>query len=274
MNTTALQATENMNLPQSAAESAFTLAQRTAKAMASSSLVPEAYRNNVPNVLIAMEVANRIGASPFLVMQNLYIVHGRPSWSSQFLIATVNACNRFTPLRYETDGDDATAKGFRCRVVACDAKTGEACVGPWITWKMVDAEGWGSKNGSKWKSIPDLMFRYRAATFWTRLFAPELSMGIQTAEEIQDVWGGHSSPQPVANGEGLRTLEAQLIGRAEPALTASPFAEVIASVQAAADIDRLNDAYDLVRTLEPAPTQAEREGLARAYEARAAELQA
>ena len=215
------------SLPTSQGESAFQLAQRQAKAMASSTLVPEAYRNNVPNVLIAMETANRIGASPFLVMQNLYIVHGRPSWSSQFLIATVNACGRFTPLRYEiAGGDDPSAKTYQVRAVARDKETGDECVGPWITWKMVEAEGWSKKNGSKWASIPDLMFRYRAATFWTRLFAPELSMGIQTAEELQDVWGGQNA-HPAATevtAAGLKQLEAELIGNADAPTDDAPSA--------------------------------------------------
>lgn len=204
------------------AETSFQLAQRQAKALSSADLVPAQYRGNVPNTLIAMEVANRIGASPFLVMQNLYIVHGRPSWSSQFLIATVNACGRFTPMRYEiSGGDDPHAKDYRVRAIAKDKASGEECIGPWITWKMVDAEGWSGKSGSKWKSIPDLMFRYRAATFWTRLFAPELSMGIHTAEELQDVWGGAQSPPAATDHADLTRLEAELIGKPADPLPAT-----------------------------------------------------
>lgn len=274
MNATALQTIDQPVTALTSAESAFTLAQRSAKAMASSSLVPEAYRNNVPNVLIAMEVANRIGASPFLVMQNLYIVHGRPSWSSQFLIATVNACGRFTPLRYETVGDDAIAKDFRCRVVASDTKTGEACAGPWITWKMVDAEGWASKNGSKWKSIPDLMFRYRAATFWTRLFAPELSMGIHTAEELQDVWGGGPAVQSAPSGDALRTLEAKLVERAKAAPDDSPMtvAEVLSGIEQAADVDALDSAYGMLGLVSIASPE-DRAKVTEAYTARRAAIE-
>lgn len=170
-----------------AGDHAFTTAQRVGKALAASSLVPEAYRNNLPNVLIALEVANRIGASPLAVMQSLYIVHGRPSWSASFLIATVNACGRFSPLRFETQGgDDPAADAYRVRAVAKDKESGEVCEGPWITWAMVKAEGWAGKPGSKWKSMPALMFMYRAAAFWTRVYAPELSLGIHTAEEVQD----------------------------------------------------------------------------------------
>lgn len=185
-----------------AAESAFSLAVRQAKALTSSTLVPEAYRGdkNLGNAMIALEVANRIGASPIMVMQNLYVVHGRPSWSSTFLIATVNACGRFTPLRFEVVGLDPDAEDYRVRAVAKDKESGETCEGPWITWKMVKAEGWAGKTGSKWKTMPSLMFNYRAAAFWSRLYAPELSLGIHTAEEVQDF---ADRPQPVQRADVL-----------------------------------------------------------------------
>jgi hypothetical protein len=81
---------------------AFSTAQRMARCLSSSTIVPETYRGeeNLGNCVIALEMANRIGANVLSVMQNLYIVHGRPAWSSQFLISCVNASRRFSPLRY------------------------------------------------------------------------------------------------------------------------------------------------------------------------------
>lgn len=164
---------------------AFELAQRQAKAFASSNLVPEQYRNNVPNTLIAMELAERIGASIFAVMQKLYIVHGKPAFEATFLIGTVNSCGRFTPLRYRFEGKQGT-DDWGCRAVACDKETGEECVGPLVTIGMSKKEGWYGKKGSKWATMPELMLHYRAAAFWTRVFAPELSMGMHTVEEINE----------------------------------------------------------------------------------------
>jgi len=51
---------------------------------------------------------------------------------------------------------------------------------------MAVAEGWFGKAGSKWQTMPEVMLRYRAASFFGKLYAPELLMGIQTAEEIHD----------------------------------------------------------------------------------------
>lgn len=257
-------------------ETAFVLAQRKAQAYSKSTLVPKDYQNNIPNVLIAMEVANRIGANDLMVMQNLYIVHGRPSWSASFLIATVNACKRFTPLRFETrGGDDASKDGYAVRAYAKDAKTGEECIGSWITWAMVKAEGWHSKNGSKWKTMPEQMFMYRAATFWARVYAPEVSMGIHTADEVEDIVGAvEATVLPRTNHGNLRQLEAQLTGRTiEPEqdqegtddeLPEFNAATVRAQLEAAETVDELNDAFDLVREL----SAEDQRDLVAVYEAR------
>lgn len=53
-------------------------------------------------------------------------------------------------------------------------------------WAMVDGEGWSKKAGSKWLTMPEQMFRYRAASFWARTYAPEISMGFPTQEDIMD----------------------------------------------------------------------------------------
>jgi len=177
----------------------FETAQRMARALSSSSLVPEAYRgqSNMPNVMIAMELANRIGASVLMVMQSLDVIHGRPSWRAQFLIATVNASSRFTPLRFRFQGKEGS-DDWGCRAWAKDRESGEECTGALITMGLAKAEGWASKAGSKWKTMPEQMLMYRAAAFWTRIYAPELSLGMQTTEETVDTTGYEIRETPEA----------------------------------------------------------------------------
>jgi len=165
----------------------FELIQRVSKAFSSSNLVPKTYQGNLPNCMIALDMAQRIGANPLMVMQNLYIVHGTPSWSSKFLVATINGCGRFSSLRYEWKGEPGNAD-YGCRAWAVEKSTNERLNSVWITWEMVRAEGWDSKNGSKWKTMPDQMFVYRAAAFWQRAYAPELGMGLITTEEVHDTF--------------------------------------------------------------------------------------
>jgi hypothetical protein len=161
----------------------FENAQRMAKAVSSSDLVPTRFKNNIPNTLIALDIAGRIGASPLMVMQHLNIINGTPSWSSTFLIAAINDCGKFKcPLRYAMSG---LGKDRSCVAWTID-KNDEKLEGPAVTMAMAEAEGWISKSGSKWKTMPELMMRYRAASFFSRLYCPEVTMGMHTTDEIED----------------------------------------------------------------------------------------
>jgi hypothetical protein len=165
---------------------AFEDAQRIAKALASSTLIPPQFQGQqgFANCLVALEIAGRMNISPFLCMQHLHIIHGRPSWSSAFIIAMVNGCGRFTPLRFEVSGE---GDSLACYAVATDIKTNQELKGPTITMLMAKKEGWSTKSGSKWLTMPELMIRYRSAAFWGRLFAGDLLVGLQTQEEVIDV---------------------------------------------------------------------------------------
>ena len=205
----------------------FEFAQRVAKALSSSTLVPEAYRAMVPikgnrqgqmaenpsamaNCLISLNMASRIHADPLMVMQNLNIIEGRPAWSSQFVIAAINSCGRFSPLRFDIsaqgpereapyesvtweNGQKYTKKATvkvrdrTCRAWAIEKGTSERLEGPEVSIEMAIAEGWLTKKGSKWQTMPELMLRYRAAAFFGRLYAPELLMGLPSADEAHDV---------------------------------------------------------------------------------------
>ena len=163
---------------------AWELAQRQAKALMSATMIPKDYQNNLGNCLIAVEMAARMRMPALEVLQNLYVVHGMPGWKTTFLIGRINSSGRYSSLRYEEKGE---GQDYACRAYAFEVASGERLNGSWITWAMVKAEGWDSKTGSKWKTMPEQMFKYRAAAFWQRAYAPEISMGLQTAEEVQDV---------------------------------------------------------------------------------------
>lgn len=175
-------------------QKAFEFLQRKARMYAQTDFVPPQFRAGrdnsleraMGNCIIAMEIAERIGAGHLAVMQNLYIVNGRPSWSSQFLISVFNKTPGFTKLRYEFEGDEDT-DGWKCRAYATETTTDEVLYGTWVSIDMAKREGWHGKNGSKWKTMPEQMLRYRAAAFFIRTVAPEISMGMLTEDESQDM---------------------------------------------------------------------------------------
>jgi hypothetical protein len=166
-------------------ERLFELAQRKAKVYSQSSLVPKEYQNNVGNVLIAVNMATRMGADTLMVMQNLYVVNGRPGWSSQFLIATFDRCGRFSSIKYRFSGTEGN-DDWGCVAYTKELDTGEIIEGTKITIGMARAEKWLDKPGSKWKTMPEQMLRYRAAAFMVRATAPGLGMGLLTREELED----------------------------------------------------------------------------------------
>lgn len=189
--------------------------QRIAKMLSSSTLVPSQYQGSqgVANTLVALEFANRIGSSPLMVMQNLNIIDGKPSWSSAFVIASLEAAGFEIDYEIEQRGKKKVPyeywegpKGQRskktgsldiedsaCRVVGRDSN-GKEYFGPWISLEMAIKEGWYSRTGSKWQTMPDVMLRYRAASFFGRMYRPGLLMGLKSKEEIEDAvvideWG-------------------------------------------------------------------------------------
>ena len=176
---------------------------------------PEPNPNGVSNCIIALNMAQRLGADPMMIMQNLYLVDGRPSWSSQFIIAAINSCGRYSPLRFDITGGDeeieipyavteweynqdtrkrepvestkvAKVKNLKCVAWVNEKATGERLESSPISMELAVKEGWFQKNGSKWQTMPEQMLRYRAASFFGRIYAPDLLMGLKTQEEELD----------------------------------------------------------------------------------------
>lgn len=161
---------------------------RTAKMLSTSAMVPNAYKHSPENCLVAIDIANRMGVSPLMVMQNLYVVQGKPSWSGSFCAAAVNGSGRFTPLEYVFVGEPGTMT-HGCYAKAKRLANGAVCVSETVTMQMAKNEGWLNKGGSKWQTMPRQMMMYRAAAFFARVHCSDILMGLPTYEEVQDTTG-------------------------------------------------------------------------------------
>lgn len=182
---------------------AFEHIQRVAKVFAESDIVPEQYKGKIGNVIIALEMANRLNVSPIVVMQSLHVIKGKPSWASTHVIAAINSCGKFDKLKFALSGEGMNRE---CVAYAKDLSDKSTVEGPKVTMKMAKDEGWLDKPGSKWKTMPDLMLSYRAAAFFGRLHVPEVLAGLQTREEVIDVTGVTVEPQEKRNEEENRLL--------------------------------------------------------------------
>ena len=264
----------------------FEFSQRVANMLSNSTLVPEQYRaitkvkvgkdnygnmqfrdepnpNGLSNCIVALNMANRMGADPLMIMQNLYLIEGRPSWSSQFIMASINSCGRFSSLRFEVENlgeveveyqETAWSNG-RKNVVAKTLKVENSTCVAWaiesgteipnfsleelkehggvykcckaygiplvesskISVEMAVKEGWYMKNGSKWKTMPEQMLRYRAASFFGRVYAPELLMGLRSVEEEKDRIIDVTPDQSLSEQADANQLKREILGVKSPA---------------------------------------------------------
>lgn len=166
--------------------SQFEAAQRMAKALQSSNMVPANFKNDMGSCLIALDMASRLNMNVLAVMQNMYVVHGKPAWSSQFIISSINQSGLFaSSLNFDFVGKENT-DSYGCYAWALDKSTKKKIKGTTITLGMAKKEGWYDKKGSKWKTMPEQMLRYRAASFFGRTYAPDVTMGIYTKDEVED----------------------------------------------------------------------------------------
>lgn len=159
---------------------------RTADMLSKTSIIPQQYKCKPGDCLIAIDMANRMGISPIMVMQASQVVQGNFTWRGTACKALIDGCGKFKDSRYVMVGKEGTPS-WGCRMVATRIATGETVQGPAVTWKMAQDEGWAGKNGSKWKTMPELMMRYRAASFFAKTECPEVLMGFQTVEEQMDI---------------------------------------------------------------------------------------
>lgn len=164
----------------------FQALKRVGEYIASMSLIPDTYKDKPANCSMALNISMRLGVDLLMVMQNLFFVHGKPGWSAQFAIASFNSKRRYSSIRYKWYGAEGS-DDWGCEAYAVETATGETLTGPKITIKLAKSEGWYDKNGSKWKSMPQLMLCYRAATWFIRVTAPEILMGFHTEDELKDI---------------------------------------------------------------------------------------
>ena len=86
-----------------------------------------------------------------------------------------------------------------------------------VSIDMAKAEGWYGKQGSKWKTMPEVMLRYRAASFFSRTYCPDLTGGFHSQEEAMDIAESKRADMGLLSG---KDLQAQIIGEIEPAMAA------------------------------------------------------
>lgn len=166
----------------------FELEQRKAKAFVATDFFPTHLRKgnetaNIGTAIIVLDLAQRMNIGALEVAQSIYIIHGKPSFETKFLVARLNSSGLLKG-RLQTI---VSPDGNSTHCEAIDAQTGQLLKGTTITMEMARREGWLSKNGSKWQTMPELMMKYRAQSFFINEFFPEVKYGLKTSDEVEDI---------------------------------------------------------------------------------------
>ena len=159
-------------------------AYKLAQTMCQADIIPLAYKNKPADCMIAIDMASRMGVSPLMVMQSLYVVKGKPSWSGQACMSFIQANPNFrnvAPVYVGEPGSDSRG----CYISAERTSDGAEVKGVCVTIAMARAEGWLSNR--KWVTMPDLMLAYRASAFFARVYCPSVLMGVSVEGEIEDI---------------------------------------------------------------------------------------
>lgn len=157
---------------------------RAAQMLSQTNIIPQSYQGKPQDCFIAVDMATRMNVSPMVVMQNMYVVKGKPSWAGQACTMLINSCGKFRDVKHIYTGTKGT-DNRGCYVEAVRVSDGETVQGVEVTISMAKAEGWISNP--KWRNMPDLMLAYRASAFFARVYCPEALMGVQTYEEVEDI---------------------------------------------------------------------------------------
>lgn len=152
-----------------------------AQMFAKSRMVPAHFQGKVEDCYVAIEMAKRLQIDPMMALQNIYVVSGKPGLSGALVISLINSSGKIRGrLKFRIEGTgDALAVTASATLV--DGDTAEFTA----TMQMAKAEGWTSNK--KYLSMPEVMLRYRAATFLARFNFPEVILGMHSAEEWEDV---------------------------------------------------------------------------------------
>lgn len=163
----------------------FKQSQRMAQLLLASDTIPQSYKGKLPDCVIAIDMANRMGVSPLVIMQNSQIVRGNFSWKGTACKAMIDGCGKYDDSYYVEVGERGKDSwGYYLEAID---KRGRVVKGVTVDIAMAKAEGWYQKDGSKWKTMPELMLKYRAAAFFFRTECASLAMGFLTSEEQEDI---------------------------------------------------------------------------------------
>ena len=150
---------------------------RYARFLATSGLLPAAFRQEPGNILYAVEYGEMLGLPPMAAITGIHVIEGKPSISAGLISALVRRAGH--KLRVIGDDHQAQAQLIRSDDPGFTYKA---------TWTIERAKQADLLNKTNWKRYPDAMLKARAISEVARDACQEVLLGMQyTADELGDM---------------------------------------------------------------------------------------
>lgn len=153
-----------------------------------SNIIPKELHGKTKELVELQKFADYRKEPLVVLLNNILFIDGKMGWKSTYIISKINsATKRFLqPLNYRSIGEEGKPS-FGKIAYTYDVK-GNLMEGPAVTLDIAEKSGWTNKDNSSWNTIPELMLTYRAATFFGRIFCPDLFDGLHTSDELVDIY--------------------------------------------------------------------------------------
>ncbi|MGM0935409.1 MAG: RecT family recombinase [Pseudomonadota bacterium] len=165
---------------------------RIADLMASgTATVPKHLQGKPADCLAITMQASRWGMDPFVVGQKTHLINGTLGYEAQLVNAVITSSNVVTGrFHYEYGGDwekivgkkeNRDESGLYIRVGAVLRGETEITYGEPVY--LADVQ---TRNSPLWKTMPKQQIAYLAVKYWSRLYCPEVIMGVYTPDELEE----------------------------------------------------------------------------------------
>ena len=159
-------------------ENNLSVQMKHAEILSQANMIPDKFKGNPANVLVAQELAQSMGESTWVTMSELYFVGNVPTFSAKYMRTRVRAAKHI--LRESFDPETMTAT---CTIIRNDDPDFEHT----IRWDKAKAEAHGLWGKGHWKKNPELMLKNRAVSECVREACNEVMGGVDyTREEVEN----------------------------------------------------------------------------------------
>jgi len=170
--------------------------QRWARLYQSADIIPADWSRDgnikraLARIVIVLNLANKKGTDPLILLQNVQFIQGHMCWRSTFMLQLLRMVG-WKEFQWEFTGDPQKPEFWKnpdngCIFSAVNPDSKEREQGTKLTVGTVVAEGWDNRKGNKWKTMTEQLFKYRSAAFFCRTNAPEVLAGFYTTDEVND----------------------------------------------------------------------------------------